>query len=161
PAAAGFGQAPGVPVGVPMPPIMGGKPQTDPFGAPVAVSPTRAAAPATIKIELDEETVRAARKSGSRAGILGFITLALGGPGGVAWGSRSESAKGATAALQGAQDLIQDIDKAQGKIKEFSDKIGGAVKDMKDGKYPETFTNDLGGISIPFGSDKLAGRGIG
>jgi hypothetical protein len=161
PAAAGFGQAPGVPVGVPMPPIMGGKQQTDPFGAPVAVSPTRAAAPATIKIELDEETVKAARKSGSRAGILGFITLAFGGAVGFAWGSRSESAKGANAALQGAQDLIQDIDKAQGKIKEFSDKVGGAVKDMKDGKYPESFSNDLGGISIPFGADKLAGRNIG
>jgi hypothetical protein len=161
PPAAGFGQAPGVPVGVPMPPIMGGKQQTDPFGAPVAVSPTRAVAPATIKIELDEETVKAARKSGSRAGILGFITLAFGTVVGFAWGSRSESAKGAQAALQGAGDLIGDIDKSQAKIKELSDKIQGAVKDMKDGKYPEAFANDLGGLSIPFGADKLAGRNIG
>jgi hypothetical protein len=161
PPGGGFGQAPGVPVGVPMPPLMGGKPQTDPFGAPVAAAPTRAAAPATIKIELDEETVRAARKSGSRAGILGFITLVFGAVVGYAWGSRSESAKGATAALQGAQDLIQDIDKSQGKIKELADKIQGAVKDMKDAKYPEAFANDLGGLSIPFGADKLAGRNIG
>jgi hypothetical protein len=144
-----------------MPPIMGGKPQTDPFGAPVAVSATRQAAPATMRIELDEETVRAARKSGSRAGILGFITLVLGGLVGYAWGSRSESAKGAQGALQGAQDLVADIDKAQGKIKEFSDKVQGAVKDMKDGKFPEAFANELGGLSIPFGADKLAGRNIG
>src|SRR5260370_25755423 len=32
---------------------------------------------------------------------------------------------------------------------------------MKDGKVPETFASDLGGISIPFGADKLAGRNIG
>jgi hypothetical protein len=144
-----------------MPPFAGGKPQTDPFGAPVAASPSRAAAPATIKIELDEETVRAARKSGRGGAILGVITLAFGGVVGFAWGSRSESAKGAQSALQGAQDLIGDIDKGQAKIKEFSEKVTGAVKDMKDGKYPEAFANDLGGLSIPFGADKLAGRNIG
>src|SRR5258708_38368158 len=75
---AGFGQAPGVPVGVPMPPFGGGKPQTDPFGAPVVGSPTRGAAPATVRIELDEETMRAARRGGKRAGILGFIMLGMG-----------------------------------------------------------------------------------
>src|SRR3954471_12004481 len=64
PPAAGFGQAPGVPVGVPMPPFAGGKQQTDPFGAPVAGSPTRTAAPSTIRIELDEETMKAARRGG-------------------------------------------------------------------------------------------------
>jgi hypothetical protein len=160
PGAGGFGQAPGVPVGVPMPPF-GGKQQTDPFGAPVAVSPVRGAAPATMRIELDEETMRAARKGGKRAGILGFIMLVMGLVLGFAFGGRQADSKVAQGALQGAQDLIGDIDKAQGKIKEFSDKLQGAVKDMKDGKYPEAFANDLGGIAIPFGADKLAGRNIG
>jgi len=161
PAAGGFGQAPGVPVGVPMPPFGGGKPQTDPFGAPVAASPTRGAVPATMRIELDEETMKAARRGGKRAGILGFIMLGMGLLLGYAFGGRQADAKVAQGALQGAQDLIGDIDKAQGKIKEFSDKVSGAVQSMKDGKVPDTFANDLGGISIPFGADKLAGRNIG
>jgi hypothetical protein len=159
PAAGGFGHAPGVPVGVPMPPFGGGKPQTDPFGAPVAGS--RTMAPATVRIELDEETMRAARRGGKRAGILGFIMLLMGLVLGYAFGGRQADSKVAQGALQGAQDLIADIDKAQGKIKEFSDKVGGAVQAMKDGKFPEAFAADLGGIAIPFGADKLAGRNIG
>jgi len=161
PNAGGFGQAPGVPVGVPMPPFAGGKQQTDPFGAPVAGSPTRTAAPSTIRIELDEETMKAARKGGKRAGILGFITLMMGLGLGYAFGGRQADSKVAQGALQGAQDLIVDIDKAQGKIKEFSEKLAGAVKDMKDSKFPDAFVNDLGGLAIPFGADKLAGRNIG
>ena len=123
--------------------------------------PTRTAAPSTIRIELDEETMRAARKGGKRAGILGFITLIMGLGLGYAFGGRQADSKVAQGALQGAQDLIVDIDKAQGKIKEFSEKLAGAVKDMKDSKFPEAFVNDLGGLAIPFGADKLAGRNIG
>ena len=51
-------------VGVPMPPFAGAsKPSTDPFGAQIA--PTRSAAPQTFKIEIDDETIRAARKGAS------------------------------------------------------------------------------------------------
>ena len=32
---------------------------------------------------------------------------------------------------------------------------------MKDSKFPDAFVNDLGGLAIPFGADKLAGRNIG
>jgi hypothetical protein len=154
------GGAPGVQVGVPMPPF-GGKPATDPFGAPVASRGARGAAPATIKIELDEATMKAAQKGGKRAGILASITAVIGLALGFAWGGRSESDKVAKGALQGAQDLVGDIEKSQAKIKELGDKIAAAVKDMKDNKYPEAFANDLGGLSIPFGADKLAGRNIG
>src|SRR5262249_51643423 len=44
---------------------------------------------------------------------------------------------------------------------ELTDKIGAAVKDLKERKFPESFAADLGGLSIPFGADKLAGRNIG
>src|SRR6185436_4246922 len=70
-AAGGFGaapamQSPGGQVGVPMPPFGGSSaPSTDAFGARVAPSPiARTAGPATFKIELDEETMRAARRGG-------------------------------------------------------------------------------------------------
>jgi hypothetical protein len=160
--AGGFGG--GGPAGVPMPPFGGAAaPTTDPFGA--RVSPTaalsRQQAPATIKIELDEATVAAARRGGKRAGIFATITGVIGLFLGWAWGNRSADAKVAQVALVGAQDLIVDIDKSQAKIKELGDKIAAAVNDLKNKKYPEAFANDLGGLSIPFGADKLAGRNIG
>ena len=147
--------------GVPMPPFGSTQPTTDAFGARVAPTLSRAPQPATIKIELDEETVRAARRGGKRAGIFATITGIIGLVLGWAWGNRSADAKVAQGALMGAQDLIGDIDKSQAKIKELGDKIAAAVNDLKNKKYPEAFANDLGGLSIPFGPDKLAGRNIG
>jgi hypothetical protein len=146
-----------------MPPFGGAaSPSTDAFGARVAPSPlSRAPAPATIKIELDEATVAAARRGGKRAGIFATITGVAGLFLGWAWGNQSAGNKVALAALAGAQDLIGDVDKSQVKIKELSEKIAAAVNDLKNKKYPESFANDLGGLSIPFGPDKLAGRNIG
>jgi hypothetical protein len=158
----GGGAAPGAPAGVPVPPFGGSaRPAADPFGAPVAAAPMARPAPQTFKIELDEETMRAAQKGGKRAGILGGIALLAGLAIGFAVGGRYSDSKGATIALQGAQELIGDIEKSQAKIKELTEKIGGAVKDLQDKKFPEAFANDLGGLSIPFGADKLAGRNIG
>jgi hypothetical protein len=162
PMPAGFGvAAPGTPGGVPVPPFGSSRPAADPFGSPVAASPIARAVPQTIKIELDEETMRAAQKGGKRAGILGVIALIAGLGVGFTVGGRYSDSKGATIALQGAQELIGDIEKSQAKIKDLTDKIGAAVKDLKDRKFPEAFSNDLGGLSIPFGADKLAGRNIG
>src|SRR5450432_640887 len=69
-AGGGFSGSMGAPsgqVGVPMPPFGGAKPTTDPFGSQVAA---RSIVPqqATFKIELDEETMRAAQRGGKRAG---------------------------------------------------------------------------------------------
>jgi hypothetical protein len=159
----GFGAAAatGTPVGVPVPPFGSSRPAADPFGAAVGPAPMSRPAPATFKIELDEETMRAARKGGKRFGILGTIMLLLGAGVGFVAGSRYTDSKGAAIAVQGAQELVGDIDKSQGKIKDLADKIGAAVKDLKDRKFPESFGSDLGGLAIPFGADKLAGRNIG
>jgi len=151
-----------MPLGVPTPPFGGGsRPTADPFGAPVAASPIARPAPTTIKIELDEETMRAARKGGKRAGILGTITLLIGLVVGAAAGERYTNSKGNDIAVQGAQELVGDIEKSQAKIKDLTDKIAAAVKDLQAKKFPESFASDLGGLSIPFGADKLAGRNIG
>src|SRR3954451_14530609 len=98
-AAGGFGSNQAA---VPMPPFGGAAaPTTDAFGA--RVSPTaalsRAPAPATIKIELDEATISAARKGGKRAGIFATITGVAGLFLGWAWGGQSAGAKVAQAAL--------------------------------------------------------------
>ena len=154
-----------VPGGVPAPPFGGPAAPatvetTDAFGQRVA-APVARAVPTTFKIELDAETVAAAQKGGKRAAILGTVAAIAGLAVGFAWGGMSASNKGANAAVQGAQELVTEIDQSQAKIKEMADKIGAAVKGMKEKKFPESFANDLGGLAIPFGPDKLAGRNIG
>jgi len=120
-----------------------------------------AAAPTTIKVELDDAMVRAQSRSGKKVAMVAIFTAGVGAALGFVWGGQVADQKGVTRAIEGAQDLTGDIDKSQVKIKELNDKIGDAIKSLKEKKYPEAFANDLGGLSIPFGSDKLAGKNIG
>lgn len=134
---------------------------SDPFGS-VAAAPAVRTQPAEIKLELGEELVLAQRKaSGKKALVMAVLVggVALGIGYGV--GTQSQQAAGAKIAVQGAQDLIQDIEQSQAKIKELNEKLGSAIEAIKERKFPESFATDLGGISIPFGPDKLAGRNIG
>src|SRR5262249_2092220 len=134
------------PVGVPTPPFQAAPVAADPFGGPVAahVASMRpvAAAPATIKIELDDAMVRAQSRGGKKVAFLALVTAVAGGALGFVWGGQVNDQKGVTRAIEGAQDLIGEIDKSQAKIKELNDKIEGAVKSLKDKKYPESFAND-------------------
>jgi hypothetical protein len=158
-----IGSVPPPAVGVPIPPF-GGQPQTDAFGARVDPRSSRAAGPgagATIKVEMDAETARAAGKAGKKAAMLGVLGIALGLGLGWAFGERRADSKGAERAVQDAHELIGDVEKAQEKVKELTGKIGEAVKSLKEKKFPESFSKDLGGLSVPFGADKLAGRNIG
>jgi hypothetical protein len=156
------GSVPPPAVGVPIPPFGGQQAQTDAFGAPVDTRSQRGTAGgATIKVEMDAETARAAAKAGKKGAMLAIIGLALGLGLGYAFGQRSATGEGATRALKDAEDLIGDIDKSQAKVKELTDKIGGAIKSLKEKKFPDAFAADLGGLSVPFGSDKIAGRNIG
>jgi hypothetical protein len=155
------GSVPPPAVGVPIPPF-GGQPATDAFGAPVDTRSSRTAGGgATIKVEMDAETARAAGKAGKKGAMLAIIGLALGLGLGYAFGGRSASDEGAKRALKDAEELVGDIDKAQAKVKDLTEKIGGAIKSLKDKKFPDAFAAELGGLSIPFGSDKIAGRNIG
>jgi hypothetical protein len=140
------------------------QPSTDPFGAPVQPTPMQSQPPpagATIKIEMDDEVVRAHSKGGRRVAMAASVTLLFGLAIGFVWGGRSESGKQTEIAIQGAKDLVVDVDKSQAKIRELSDKIDLAYKDLKDKKFPDSFSADLGGLSIPFGAEKLEGRGTG
>lgn len=153
-------------IGVPVPPFAtpSKRPSavdaSDPFGS-VAASEAPRPAPAAIKIEIGEEVVaaqqRASKKTVAIAAIVGVFAGIVGY---VAGGSHANS-EGAKIAMQGAVDLVGEVEKSQAKVKELNDKIGEAIKSLKDKKFPDSFANDLGGISIPFGADKLAGRNIG
>lgn len=163
------------PAGVPIPPFGApSQPQvqepqaaapavdpSDPFGAPAA-APIQQAKPAEIKIELGEDVLLAQKKASGKKTFAVAILVAIAGIGiGYATGSQSQQAAASKIAVRGAQDLITDIEQSQEKIRELNEKITAAIASLKERKFPETFANDLGGISIPFGADKLAGRNIG
>ena len=151
---------------VPPPPGIGGAPvvpATDPFGMPVAPVPRASVPPAagTIKIEMDDEVVRAHTKTGKRLAMFSAVTLLFGALIGFFWGGRSEQGRQTQIAISGARDIAEDVEKSQAKIRELSDKVEAAIKDLGDKKFPDSFSADLGGLAIPFGAEKLEGRGIG
>ena len=114
------------PVGIPKPPVMGGMggvsrsapppPQHDPSNPYAAVeahhAPARHAEPKAIKVEMSEEVVEGQRKAQKRALWIGLILSMFVGFIGFTWGGSHERGKGANAALEGAKDLIKDIQAA-------------------------------------------------
>lgn len=135
---------------------------TDPFGAPAAAAPAPQAKPTEIKIELGEDVLLAQKKASGKKTLAVALLVAIAGVG-IGYAAGSQSAKSASdqIAVRGAQDLIGDIEQSQEKIRELNEKITAAIESLKERKFPETFANDLGGISIPFTSEQLAGRNIG
>jgi hypothetical protein len=132
----------------------------DPFGSVAAADAPRAA-PTSIKIEIGEEVVAAQAKASKKTVVMALMAAIVGLGLGYVWGGRAADAASAKRTLEGAQDLAGDIEKAQVKVKELNDKIGVAVKSLKEKKYPDTFVADLGGISIPFDASNFTGRNIG
>lgn len=159
------------PTGVPIPPFAAAsQPEqpaqpavdpSDPFAA-AAAAPAAQVQPAEIKLDIGDDLIRAQKKAGGMrtvivAGLVGVVTLGIG----YTIGSQSEQSAGAQIAVRGAEELIGDIEQSQERIKELNEKIDAAIASIKERKFPETFAADLGGISIPFGPDQLAGRNIG
>jgi len=177
PPAVGPSVAP-TPAGVPVPPFAAqSQPQaqaqepqaaaapaidaSDPFGAPATVAAPQAK-PAEIKIELGDDVLLAQKKASGKKTFAVALLVAIAGIGiGYAAGSQSQQAAAGRIAVRGAQDLVADIEKSQEKIRELNEKITAAIESLKERKFPESFASDLGGISIPFGPDQLAGRNIG
>src|SRR5690349_3544424 len=136
------------PVGIPKPPAMGGpspshpapRPSQAPYpggggyaaaatagaygGSPSGYAPAAAAPrPAPLRIEIGEEEVREGqRRQRGRFMMLTLIVSGIFGALGFAFGSRVEAGKGANAALEGAKDLIKDI--------EAADKVGDQLNEV-------------------------------
>ncbi len=152
------------PSGVPVPPFaQPSRPAVDPsnpYGAmqPQAVAPAR---PAAIRIEMGEEVMAARRAGRKKVLILALVAAALGGFGGFAVGGGVERSKGADAAIQGAQDLIKEINASNAEVQKLADVLKSAKEKLSKGQYPEEEVSKLGSINIPFGGKNLAGKGIG
>ncbi len=108
------------------------------------------------------EEVMAARRAGrTKVLLLAAVTFAIGGAVGFTAGGGSERAKGAEAAIVGAQDLIKEIDASNAEVKKLADTLKSAKEKMSKNTFPEAEVSALGSINIPFGGKSLAGKGIG
>jgi hypothetical protein len=155
------------PSGVPVPPFAAqpSRPAaamdpSNPYGAmqPQAVAPAK---PTAIRIEMGEEVMAAQRAGRKKVLVLALIAAIVGGGVGFTIGGGAERAKGADAAISGAQDLVKDIAKANAEVQKLADTLKSAKDKLSKGNFPEDEVSKLGSINIPFSGKNLAGKGIG
>jgi hypothetical protein len=93
--------------------------------------------------------------------VLAAGTALVGGLLGFAVGGLSERNSAAATAVIGAKQLVGDIDAANAAVVKLDEVLSGAMKSLKDGKYPDAEVKALGAINIPFDGSHLAGKNIG
>lgn len=163
PAPTGLAPPPGMlPGGIPAPVLQDKRPRVDkadPF-ASVSAEDAPQAKPAEIKLEINQEMQEQASKSSKKAAILAFFIGAIvAGALGFVWGGQRAQGQSAQAAVQGAQELATDIEKANKDIKTIAEKIAAANKTLfQDKKFPDTLANDLKGIKLSFDAGSMAGK---
>jgi hypothetical protein len=152
------------PSGVPVPPFAQQSRPVDasnPYGAmPSQAAPARAR-PQEIRIEMGEEVMAARRAGRKKVFFLALVAFGVGGGVGFAAGDGSQRAKGAEAAVVGAQDLIKDINAANAEVTKLADTLKAAKEKLGKNQFPEAEVSALGSINIPFSGKNLAGKGIG
>jgi hypothetical protein len=155
-------------VGIPAPPFQQSHtsrpaPMVDasnPYGA-MEPSVAPRAEPATIRIEMGDDVMRAQKGGKTKVLVLAIVTAAIGGFVGFTLGGGAERAKGQDAALQGAQELTKEVQAANTKIEELANVLKGAKEKLGKGKFPDEEVSKLGALNIPFDGTNLSGKGIG
>jgi hypothetical protein len=134
---------------------------TNPYASMPRQSAPAAARPQEIRVDMEE--VRAAQRSGrGRVMALAFITAIVGGVIGFAYGGGAERAKGADAAIQGAAELLKEVDDSNKQITELAETLKAArTKLLSKGTFPQEEVAKLGAINIPLKSASLADKSIG
>jgi hypothetical protein len=87
------------------------------------------------------------------SGFVGFVGFTIGGS--------FERGKGATAALEGAKDLVKDIQAADKTADELNEVLGKASERLSKNEYPAEEVTKLGGVNIPFDGGHLTDKGLG
>ncbi|HZU84887.1 MAG TPA: hypothetical protein VE987_18275, partial [Polyangiaceae bacterium] len=112
------------------------------------------------RIEVDEGAVHQARSGARKQGfVLGLVLAA--GAGAVCWVGGSASQQGAARAqgVHDAHDLAGDLTKAKDSLEQLKQKMqDGAKSIVVDRKFPDDLAQQLAGVNIDFGGDKLFGR---
>jgi hypothetical protein len=158
-------------VGVPAPPFQQSTAPSRPAPAPMvdasnpygAMSPALApvAAPATIRFEMSDDVMRAQKGGKTKVLMLAIVTAAIGGFVGFTVGGAAERGKGTDAAIEGAKELVKDVDGANAKIAELADVLKSAREKLGKAQFPDDEVTKLGALNIPFAGTNLAGKGIG
>ncbi len=162
-----------VPAGVPNPsrvpappfaPSQSVAPRVDtsnPYGAVASQSVPVMAQPTAIKIEMDDEFVRAQKSGRSKVFVLCIVTAVIGAGIGFAGGGISERDKAADAAVVGAADLTTKVEGTNKKAAELADVLKSAKEKLTKGAFPDDEVSKLGAINLPFTAADLNGKGIG
>jgi len=117
------------------------------------------AAPTTYEAEEEFRAVR--QGSRTKVIVLAAGTALVGGVLGFAIGGLSERNSAAETAVVGAKQLVVEVDAANAEVVKLDEVLTGALKSLKDGKYPDAEVKALGAINIPFDGSHLAGKNIG
>jgi hypothetical protein len=151
------------PSGVPAPPFQqSGRPApTNPYSSAPKQSVPVMARPTEIRVDMEE--VRAAQRSGrGRVMVLALVTACVGGFVGFTFGGGAERDKGAKAAIQGAGELVKEIEDSNKQIQDLAATLKSAqTKLLGKGTYPQEEVTKLGAINIPFRTASLADKSIG
>jgi hypothetical protein len=149
------------PIGIPKPPGMGMGPGASSPEAAAPPPPPRVIEAQAIKVEMSDEVVEEHRKVKNRGYIVTAVVSLLIGSIGFAFGSRSEGNKGAKAALEGARDLVKDIEATDKVADDLNEVLAKAAERLGKNEYPEEEITKLGAINLPFDGGHLTDKGIG
>jgi hypothetical protein len=148
---------PGIPVGRP-PAVDPSNPLAAAFQQPKA--PSAPVPPQAQRIEVDEMAVQQARKGAQKQGLaVAAVAAVLFAGVGYVGGQASEAGAARTKSKNDATELAADVTKARATLETFANKMDdGRNKLLKERKFPDQLSKDLGSINVDFDGSKLAGR---
>jgi hypothetical protein len=111
------------------------------------------------RIEVDEGAIHQARGGARKQGFVIGLVLAV-GAGGVCWVGGSAATQGAARAqgVRDAHDLAADLVKAKGSLDQLNQTLQDGAASIQGRKFPDNLSQQLSGINVDFGGDKLFGR---
>jgi hypothetical protein len=134
---------------------------SNPYGAMAPQAAPVRIEPQSIKIEMDDEFVRAQKSGRSKVLVLSIFTAAIGAGLGFAGGGISERNKAADAAVTGAGELSTKVEATSKKASELADILKSAKEKLGKATFPDDEVSKLGAINLPFTAADLNGKGIG
>ncbi len=161
---------PGVPVGPPPPFASSPAPALDPsnplsavaapYRPPTAAPAALQAQPAPQRIEVDEMAVQQARKDATKRGLMiGVVIAALVGGVGYVAGGALEQSNARNKSKNDAKELADGVTKAKATMTTLAEKMeAGRNTLMKERKFPDALSKELGGLNVDFDGSMLAGR---
>jgi hypothetical protein len=123
--------------------------------------PTAAAAVGHAqRIEVDEVAVQQARGRAFKGGLTaGFVIAVMFGVVGFMGGNAQSAGSARSQSVRDAHDLAADLLKAQTSLDTMKQKVtDGGKSIIADRKYPTGLSQELAGMNVDFGGDKLFGR---